>query len=55
MAERVVDALEVVDVHEEDGELLVRPRSAFCRVFQAVQKARSVGDLCEGIVGRLVP
>ena len=55
MTERVVDALEVVEVEEEHGDLGLRsltPQNE--RMLDPVREQRTVGESGEGVVERLV-
>ncbi len=55
MAERVVDALEVVEVEEEDGHLRARQLAAKDeRVLDAVREERTVREPRQCVVERLV-
>ena len=52
--ERVVDRLEVVEVHEQDRGVLVVARLAVECVLDAVAEQRAVGEPGDGVVERLV-
>ncbi|MEZ5121860.1 MAG: hypothetical protein R2736_09830 [Solirubrobacterales bacterium] len=54
MPERVVDALEVVEVHEDDGDRVATAASGRDRVFGAVLEQRPVRQAGQGIVQPLV-
>ena len=55
MAECVVDALEVVQIHKENREPAVRPPRLRKRVLESVVKQEAVWQSGEGIVSRRVP
>lgn len=50
VSEGIVDALEVVDVEHEDGDLMVFPAGAQDGAFEAFVKQSAVGQTCELIV-----
>ena len=54
MAERVVDALEVVEVHEHDGHRALVPRAARQREAEPVEEQRPVRQFGERVVQRAV-
>jgi hypothetical protein len=54
VTERVVDRLEVVQVHEQDRHRQVGPRQALQRVLDAVAEQRSVREPRDRVVERLV-
>jgi len=54
MAERVVDGLEIIEVHEQDRDGPAVPRLAFQRVLDTIVEQRSVREGGDGIVERLV-
>ena len=54
MPERVVDALEVIEVHKQHAEATARARPAQQRVLEAVGKPRAIGELGQRVVQRLV-
>jgi hypothetical protein len=53
MAQRVVDDLEVVQIHEEHRSLAVPPPCPREGVPEPVQKQRPVGQVGEGVVESL--
>ncbi len=55
VSERVVDGLEVVEVHEQHREGLLVPRGAVDGGLQTPREGRAVREVREGIVLRLVP
>ena len=54
MAEAVVDHLEVVEIHEHDGDDAVLAPRTCQRMADALAEQRAVGELGDGIVERLV-
>ena len=54
VAERVVDRLEVVEVHEQHRNGIAAARLALERVLDAVLEQRAVGEAGDGVVERLV-
>ena len=54
VAEAVVDHLEVVEVHEDDGDDAVLAARARQRVADALAEQRAVGEPRDGVVERLV-
>ena len=53
MAERVVDALEAVEVEAQHGEALAAPQ-ALQRLLQLLAEQRAVGEVGQRVVARKV-
>ena len=54
VAERVVDLLEAVEVHQHDGGVLAAPGCGGHGLLRAVVEERAVGEIGEGVMERLV-
>jgi len=54
MAEAVVDLLEAVQIHDQEGELAVLPLGRQDRLLKAVVEERPVGQVGQRVVQRLV-